>query len=100
MDKKNERNLTTSRCGLFNYILLNQHNIRIEDSNAIRLLICTRINDQYEQTLHYSIPAHNHKMLILCIIISFFFSKKNYLMLSLTMSVRPSVRPSVCPSFV
>ena len=32
--------------------------IRIEYSKAIRLLICTRINDQYEQTWHSSIPAH------------------------------------------
>ena len=55
MDMKNKRNLTT--CGLFN-IWVNQHNIRIEDSKAIRLLICIRINDQYEQTWHFSIPAH------------------------------------------
>ena len=47
MDTKNKENFT--RCGLFD-IWVNQHNIRIEDSNAIRLLICTRINDQYEQT--------------------------------------------------
>ena len=45
------------RCGLFN-IWVNQHSIRIEDSKAIRLLICTRINDQYEQTWHSSIPTH------------------------------------------
>ena len=38
------------RCELLN-ILENQHNIRIEDSKAIKLLvmICTRTNDQYEQ---------------------------------------------------
>ena len=42
------------RCGLF-HIWVNQHSIRIEDSKAIRLLICTRINDQYEQTWHSSI---------------------------------------------
>ena len=45
------------RCGLF-HIWVNQHSIRIEDSKAIRLLICTRINDQYEQTWHSSIPTH------------------------------------------
>ena len=45
------------RCGLF-HIWVNQHSIRIEDLKAIRLLICTRINDQYEQTWHSSIPAH------------------------------------------
>ena len=37
------------RCGLFN-IWVNQHNIRVKDSKAFRLLIFTRINDQYEQT--------------------------------------------------
>ena len=37
------------RCGLF-HIWVNHHSIRIEDSKAIRLLICTRINDQYKQT--------------------------------------------------
>ena len=45
------------RCGLFN-IWVNQHNLRKDDSKAIRLLICTKINDQYEQTWHSSIPAH------------------------------------------
>ena len=45
------------RCGLFN-IWVNKQNIRLEDSKAIRLLICTRINDQYEQTWHSSIPTH------------------------------------------
>ena len=35
-----------------------QHNICIEDSKAIRLLICTKMNDQYKQTWHSSIPAH------------------------------------------
>ena len=45
------------RCGLF-HIWVNQHSIRIEDSKTIRLLICTRINDQYEQTWHSSIPTH------------------------------------------
>ena len=45
------------RCELF-HIWVNQHSIRIEDSEAIRLLICTRINDQYEQTRHSSIPTH------------------------------------------
>ena len=54
MDQK-KRNLTT--CGLFN-TWVNQHNIRIEISKAIRLLICTRINNQYEQTWHSSIPAN------------------------------------------
>ena len=43
MDKKNKKIL--QRYGLFN-IWVNQHNIRVEDSKAIRLLICTRINDQ------------------------------------------------------
>ena len=41
---------------MFN-LWVNQHNIRVEDSKTIRLLICTRINDQYEQTWHSSIPA-------------------------------------------
>ena len=45
------------RWGLFN-VWVNQHNVCVEDSKAIRLLICTRINDQYEQTWHSSIPAH------------------------------------------
>ena len=45
------------RCGLFN-VWVNQHNIRVEDSKAIRLLIFTRINDQYDQTWHSSVPAH------------------------------------------
>ena len=45
------------RCGLYK-IWVNQHNIRIENSKSIRLLISTRINDQYEQTWHSSIPAH------------------------------------------
>ena len=45
------------RCELFN-IWVNQHNICVEDSKAIRLLIFTRINDQYDQTWH-STPAHN-----------------------------------------
>ena len=35
------------RCGLYN-IWVNQHNLRVEDSKAIRLLMCTRINDQYD----------------------------------------------------
>ena len=42
---------------MFN-VWVNQHNIRVEDSKAIRLLIFTRINDQYDQTWHSSIPAH------------------------------------------
>ena len=54
MDTKNKIN---KRCRLF-HIWVNQHSIRIEDSKAIRLLICTRINDQYEQTWHSSIPTH------------------------------------------
>ena len=33
-----------------------------------------------------------------CIFSSFFFFRKNYLLLSCATSVRPSVRPSVCPS--
>ena len=45
------------RCRFFN-IGVNQHNIRVQDSKAIRLLIFTRINDQYDQTWHSSIPAH------------------------------------------
>ena len=46
------------RCGLFN-VWVNQPNIRVEDSKAIGLLLCTRINDQYKQTWHLaSIPAH------------------------------------------
>ena len=32
------------RCGLFN-VWVNQHNIRVEDLKAIRLLIFTKIND-------------------------------------------------------
>ena len=44
--------------GLFN-VWVNQHNIHVENSKAIRLLIFTRINDQYYQTWHSSIPAHN-----------------------------------------
>ena len=55
MDTKNKAIL--QRCGLFN-ILVNQHHIRVEDSKAIILLIFTRINDQYDQTWHSSIPAH------------------------------------------
>ena len=35
-----------------------QHKLRKDDSKSIGLLICTRINDQYEQTWHSSIPAH------------------------------------------
>ena len=42
---------------MFN-VWVNQHNIRVEDSKAIRLLIFTRINDQCDQTWHSSIPAH------------------------------------------
>ena len=45
------------RCGLFN-ILVNQHNMRVQGSKAIRLLICTSFKDQYEQAWHSSIPAH------------------------------------------
>ena len=45
------------RCGLFN-VWVNQHNIRVEDLKAIRLLIFTRINDQYDQTWRSSILAH------------------------------------------
>ena len=57
------------RCGLFN-ILVNQHNIRVEDSKAIRLLIFTRINDQYEQigTLVYLHTLDAHTMYYLQII--------------------------------
>ena len=42
------------RCGLFN-ICINQHNIRVEDSKAIKLLVCTRMNDQCEQTANLAL---------------------------------------------
>ena len=59
MDKRKIRKMKEilQRCGLFN-IWVSQHSIRTEDSKAIRLSTCTRINDQYEQTWHSSIAAH------------------------------------------
>ena len=71
MDTKKIKEIL-QRCGLF-HIWVNQHSIRIEDSKAIRLLICIRINDQYEQTWHSSIPTHIRcSYYVLIIIINFF----------------------------
>ena len=41
-----------------------------------------------------------YKLMLTHLLVVVFLLRKNYLMLSLAMSVRPSVRLSVCPSVV
>ena len=49
----------------------------------------------YNSMYFLKVYIHNS---VACVFSSFFFFRKNYLLLSYATSVRPSVRPSVCPS--